>query len=1398
MDNRFYYSDQDDIFLQLRFGNRLLFNQGQVGSFTVDIAEQIRDVTYTRSGRPREQIRTTVNPTALSTEPDGVVEDALEAAMSRALDEAIVRLGVAPNDRLGVTIDGFTTDGVRYQIFVPLRVGLTVDDIMDAIRNKLNSSETLQARMRITFKKVAIILPDVNELEARGKWIPQFNLFCTRKRSLVVINPPGDTERDSSDCFPQFLLIGLAKLFQENQIQNICPSMLNLTTDLYSQLVSNYKLRHELARDLETWLCPTGNNAMLLDAVQNIYHVQVVLHDFSKKFLRTYPPHDTVPRIDELKPLIIGLVAIENEQPHVNYVADIAAFNCSQDQMNYCPHCFTHYKRKPKCSNNCKGLVYCGFCHECSGICGTCMTSQCGALNFSENSLDTSRCNHCNRVTYTAKCRQLHAAVCSSLCVARCIKCSRSKHTGPCDMTRCMICGARVHISELEEDTHQCYLRRSKLKPPQQNYWTFDFECFIHENGTHEIYLATAWCMYSNLYMNSLQRDFPNVQVAGYDNPVFVFWGQGGDDFFSFLNDNRVHDTIFFAHNSGKYDSILLETGMYKKFGYLPEKITRGCKIMSMTFTEINLTIRDSLCFIPTALRCMSENFGIAELKKGYFPHRLLTAAYYEKAKETNFIVTTPSHDFFIEDWKLGGCIEKEQKELETFLDSFYDTNPVTWNLRSDAEAYCISDTLLLGCVLREFREKTMTLTDTIPRHADVEHCSFDCLQYITLPSAVMAFYKSQMLPDNTFAAINRYGCLMRMEGVACVLYWREQMNLSHLPIRWKPVVQGIQVTAQVGDHIFWFLPCYDNGCTSCYSSSYRNIRVNLPMYACRSRLNNQLLLLEQSGLNINIMWEHKWREKKKTFDYNGFKKYYEDEIPLDPRDAYKGGCTEMYKLIVPMPFSISDFVSQYPTMMYGSSKHPVTNQELEWPMPVGQPHFQMYPPLSVLDNPEPIGIIKCRVVPPKHLYAPFLGHKVQSLLVPNSYEILYGLCRLCMEQRFCMSCTHSDEERSFTGTWTIREVYYARSIGYKVVHITEMWIYEKSDTTLFRGFITPFIKAKILARRKGMVTESEQFTPKGMELANYLLEMTGQEVSPNDFQETPALRTIAKLIMNSFYGKWGQRAVWPQSARFYDNEEGQLDFQKLLTRADAELEDVELYTMERNNEEVTILTVQFSQSYAASYGDSKKQDHIAAYVTAYGRQLLHMMVHHVGMDVINTDTDSVAHIYRDPLPYQPGLRLGDFELEVPKGLAWCGGGRKMYIYTLPDGKTVVKQKGVSLRQSMAHIFTRDNMEKMIRDTLSMYDEFTADTGSVMEAAKKWRQLKRNENGEIIDLRPSLDVPQTRFNIVQNGAKMGTIETRTMNKKTRFLREALKRRLFQRDVDGVTILDTLPFGFVDQ
>ena len=95
-------------------------------------------------------------------------------------------------------------------------------------------------------------------------------------------------------------------------------------------------------------------------------------------------------------------------------------------------------------------------------------------------------------------------------------------------------------------------------------------------------------------------------------------------------------------------------------------------------------------------------------------------------------------------------------------------------------------------------------------------------------------------------------------------------------------------------------------------------------------------------------------------------------------------------------------------------------------------------------------------------------------------------------------------------------------------------------------------------------------------------------------------------------------------------------------------------------------------------------------------------------------DTDSVIFIYdqTNELHKYPtnddttkpdnvnfGDALGQWECELPEG-EWITevivAGAKSYSYITNKGKTVIKQKGITLDRATANIFTFDNVRKMV------------------------------------------------------------------------------------------------------
>ncbi|KYN38088.1 hypothetical protein ALC56_07548 [Trachymyrmex septentrionalis] len=131
-------------------------------------------------------------------------------------------------------------------------------------------------------------------------------------------------------------------------------------------------------------------------------------------------------------------------------------------------------------------------------------------------------------------------------------------------------------------------------------------------------------------------------------------------------------------------------------------------------------------------------------------------------------------------------------------------------------------------------------------------------------------------------------------------------------------------------------------------------------------------------------------------------------------------------------------------------------------------------------------GIIRCTVLPPRDLFYPVLPYRVQG-------KLLFGLCRSCCETFSQAECIHYFRaDREFVGAWG----------------------------GLFTEYINSFLKLKQEA--SGWPSECLDDEIKEQYLRKY--EKTeGIVFNKNNIARNPGLRSVAKLCLNSFWGKFGQ-----------------------------------------------------------------------------------------------------------------------------------------------------------------------------------------------------------------------------------------------------------------------------------
>jgi hypothetical protein len=840
---------------------------------------------------------------------------------------------------------------------------------------------------------------------------------------------------------------------------------------------------------------------------------------------------------------------------------------------------------------------------------------------------------------------------------------------------------------------------------------------------------------------------------------------------------------------------------MMKKYRLYSVDIKRGRKFLQIYYPDLKVTFKDSLSFIPSALRYLSEDFKIPELKKGHFPHRVVCTQFIDDSREHNFRIPLPERSAFETDFGITDAGIRHHEEAEEWLDKLYEDPPDVWDFKEEAIDYCISDVLLLGKAMLMFRKECLDMTTNIQRPTDLKKkVDLDPFVYTTLPSAIMAFYLSQLLPLDTIAVIDRYSVFKYNTEIEWLSYMRTigDMEIDTMT-ELSDVKLRISGYCREDNIIFVFLFCYDNGCPKCFSGVSKNVRERKSFQELYDFAQVQLDQMK-GKYNVEQVWECDWlKRKSQDMFVQHFLDEHQNEVEaikrLDPREAYRGGKSEMYKFIVNSEIQMVDFVSQYPTSMLGTSADPYDlegESSVEWFMPVGSPTIYFFESLTECYDLSQgkLGVCKVQILPPRSLYAPFLSYRVRSSLCAQAYEVLYGLCKRCMDFRSMEPCHHSDCERSFIGVWTIEEIRYAISLGYKVLRWFEVWEYPSKSSSIFRDFIIPFMVNKICSKAKGLVQDGT-FTEKGLDVVKYLeKDILHRSVTPQEFVDNPARRTVAKLIQNAFTGKWGQKENYGNSVTFFENNLHECH--KLLHDGNVIIKFAEVL-----NNEGTIVQVDYIPREGSTTGHLRKNDHIVAHITAYGRIMLNKLENVLDNNLIYCDTDSAYHIKMDTQKYKVGFKTGDLELELPLGKNWRGLGRKSYAYEKIEVTTqnetkisiVSRQKGIPLKLGNMMFFTPTKLHNLIMSSKDIMDtiEEVEETSTPTAKRKKFQHFVESEKAFI-------EVDQTLFVTEMSNTFTPTKRTVLRKKRTKFQIYSPKRVIQWNYFDG-QVLNSFPFGY---
>ncbi|KAL3081394.1 hypothetical protein niasHT_039359 [Heterodera trifolii] len=303
-------------------------------------------------------------------------------------------------------------------------------------------------------------------------------------------------------------------------------------------------------------------------------------------------------------------------------------------------------------------------------------------------------------------------------------------------------------------------------------------------------------------------------------------------------------------------------------------------------------------------------------------------------------------------------------------------------------------------------------------------------------------------------------------------------LTKKSLPSCLKAVTSGTIGLASSPSNIWTGAPseCYWHGCESCFKPDDELVDGK----TCRE-LNDatklRLLKLQEpvpaedacgeadeEGLDVEEIWECQIREQLKRDDEmrDFFDDLGTDRGPIDPRQTFYGGRTGPLQLIAEPKedekISVFDIVSLYPI--------------------------------------------------------PVLPLKIDE-------RLLFCCCHRCaakfrkLNTRRVHKCTHTDEQRAFTGNFTHIELARALETGYRVDRFWRAWHYDEWSDGIFKDYVRLLIKLKVEASGfpdgANTVEQQQQFADEYRRIYNVNLDL-------ENVRRNPGLRFISKLMLNSLW----------------------------------------------------------------------------------------------------------------------------------------------------------------------------------------------------------------------------------------------------------------------------------------
>lgn len=871
---------------------------------------------------------------------------------------------------------------------------------------------------------------------------------------------------------------------------------------------------------------------------------------------------------------------------------------------------------------------------------------------------------------------------------------------------QCMDKGHEVIMAELEvcthcramsrvghRERHRCYCAVPILPKPKadESLWFYDFES-VEEGGALGRQHRVVFVCLSN-HNATVREEFGSLE-----------------EFCAHIFDYKKYDgATFIAHNASRYDGQfilgwLLRNGAQPSFNKLA-----GLSSKTLQIEWAGRRFIDSYCFLPFGLGAFGKTFKLAQ-GKDHFPHSFATMERWS----SNYAGAMPGIEFY----GVGMVRAGDPAATQEAVDELYRWHaaevikyePYTdrpWSLQEQMKVYCRLDVEVLrqGCLI--FRRTLMGMsggvagTDTSPGWT---YNPVDPFVYMTQAQLGLNMFLAGVPPGLRIAHFpfraeyrsddKTWSWISYVEGAHAspVSHRGNEPNRGRLTLPddmgeitgW----QSRTVNGERVDVALIYLDCAEHGCPNCMTDRRaRNPMSNKTYDMLLEDTRQRMLKICQylgSEDRVEFTWACRWavhmEDMRVAGDGDQLEELQISGLPIAVSDYFSGGRVEVFWPLVEVDgtdYTIEhvDVTSMYPwacatcELPHG---HPTIIMEREIDRSrVNAEHPDAY-----------FGVIKCTMIPPPNVIIPTLPSRREYSVEEGEDDAEAG------EKRLRFTAARQ------TGSWTTAEIYAAMEQGYTVGRVFEVHHFPPAEriTGLFRGYVDYWLRIKIEAEGwpSGLPEDGRTAWCDEVERQNGGMGRPREEC----VDKNPGQRALAKLMLNSLWGKFAQRARTQDHA--YVSTPGKFDdlFMNPFTNKS---------TMRFMEYAPDAYLATFSLTERCRQSPSRSNLYLAAFVTAYARRKLHGYMHEVGTHrVVYCDTDSVVYVQprgRQLLTCAPGL--GNLTNEVDGGVTiekFYSSGPKSYCKVYSDGSYEMKQKGLTLNHANLQMLTPEVMRQAILD----------------------------------------------------------------------------------------------------